>query len=151
MQSADPGRPRRMEKNGLGETVRGLNSAHSPRRVYLILAIGRKWMPFLWDPEAPLNPAGSPLFIQMANEQVLWPVDPRIHMIAPANLQGQRHIAQGQNGELIVMTRRAYILLTSGRWNKVETQQTLFDMVFLENFFALVQTTRYQGENPPDF
>ena len=125
-------------ENVLGEIVSRQNSAYPLRRVYLILAIGLKWMPFLWDPEAPLNPAGSPLYIQMANGQGSWPVDPRIH-----NLQGQR-------GELVVVTGQAYSL---DFWTLDQggNPANLNDLVFLENYFALVRTTQYRGENPPGF
>ncbi|KAJ2898297.1 uncharacterized protein MKZ38_004022 [Zalerion maritima] len=55
----------------LNEAVGRLDVAHPTRRVYLILAIGLKWMPFLWDPVAPtLNPQGSPLNILKDNCQI---------------------------------------------------------------------------------
>lgn len=94
----------------MAEAVVRLTAAHSSRRVYLILAVGLKWIPFLWDPVAPLNPAGSPLCILKDNQRDTWPVDLRIHIIAPANLQGQRHVVQRQNGGLIVDTWLTYSL-----------------------------------------
>ncbi len=71
-------------------------------------------------------------------------------MIAPANLQGQRHITQGQNGSSVVITSLAYSL---DFWTLDQggNPTNLFDMVLLENLFALIQATQYQGENPAEF
>jgi len=67
-------------------------------------------------------------------------------MIAPANLQGQRHIIQSQNGELIVVTGQA-CSLEFWTLDQGGNPANLNDLVFLENFFAFVRTTQYQGEN----
>ena len=71
-------------------------------------------------------------------------------MIAPANLPGQRHIFQGQNGALIVETRSAYSL---DFWTLDQggNPANLPDLFFLENVFALIQATQYQGDNPAQF
>ncbi|KAK1770795.1 hypothetical protein QBC33DRAFT_597252 [Phialemonium atrogriseum] len=40
-------------KNLMFEATHRLAISYSPRKVYFILAIGLKWMPFVWDPTMP--------------------------------------------------------------------------------------------------
>lgn len=138
-------------KRVIDEAAERLRIAHPTRRVYLILAIGLKWMPFLWGPVAPtLNPAGSPLQVLKDNQRDVRAVDPGMHMIALANLPGQRHVQRQQNGALIVDTRSAYSLnyrALDGNKNPAN----LHGILLLENYFALIQATEYQGCNPPGF
>ena len=97
-------------KDVIVEAADRLSVAYPVRRVYLILAIGLKWMPFLWDPVAPtLNPARSPLHILKDNQEETRVVDHRIHMISPVDLPGQRHVFP-RNGAWIVDARLAYSL-----------------------------------------
>ncbi|CAM1502300.1 Fc.00g042840.m01.CDS01 [Cosmosporella sp. VM-42] len=132
----------------MSEIVDRLSASHQHGKVYVILAVGLKWMPFLWDPVPPLmNPAGGPLHILKANNQEAWPVDPRMHMISQTHLPGQRHIIQGSAGDLYVDTRQAYSL---DFWSldQLGNRAYLQDLVLLESFFDIIQRTQYQGQNP---
>ncbi|KAH6867385.1 hypothetical protein B0T10DRAFT_467905 [Thelonectria olida] len=60
-------------KTALADAARRLNVFHPDRRVYLILAVGYYWLPFLWDPTPPfLNGAGSPLAVLKDNGLAAW-------------------------------------------------------------------------------
>ncbi len=127
------------------EAVARLSSAHPTREVYLILAIGIKWMCFLWDPVNPL-PMGSELHIISAG-QTVWAVDARVKPIP--NLAGQRHIGNS----FLVDTTQAYSL---DYWSvklvqNVVVQANLADLQLLENVFALIQAQNFNGWNPAHF
>ncbi|KAH7328096.1 hypothetical protein B0I35DRAFT_8404 [Stachybotrys elegans] len=131
----------------LTEAVEQLDVVHSPRKVYLIVAVGLKWLPFLWDPVASiLDP--SPLVILGASLQDTWEVDPRVHVIDPGALPGQRHV-EAQNGSLTVNTQSAYSL---DYWTLDQggNPANLRDMLLLETFFALIRTTQFQSTNPDE-
>ncbi|KAK3936153.1 hypothetical protein QBC46DRAFT_322079 [Diplogelasinospora grovesii] len=130
----------------LNEAVGRLTSAHPQRKVFLILAVGMKWMPFLWDPQA----QPSALNVVMANRTDSWPVDQRIHLIDAATLPGgQRHAFQS-GGNWFVDTRCAYTL---NYWAMGQNGQPAFaaDMTLLENLFAAIQAAVYNGWNPAEF
>lgn len=97
--------------NLMMQAVKPLAAVHPTRRVYLILAVGMKWMPFLWEPATPLQ---NPLVIRDHDEEGHWEVDHRMHKIPNASLPGQSHILPGHNGQLARHTA-----LTTGPWARV--------------------------------
>ncbi|KAK4196672.1 hypothetical protein QBC40DRAFT_286884 [Triangularia verruculosa] len=126
-----------------------LSSAHAnpqtgSRQVYLILAVGMKWMCFLWNPHAAL---AQPLVVRKDNGRDFWTdIDPRIHPIPAATLPGQRHIVNG-----VIETNQAYTL---NYWDVTAAGQLahLADLTLLENLFAVIQAHNYtDGWNPPHF
>ncbi|KAK3934459.1 hypothetical protein QBC46DRAFT_413892 [Diplogelasinospora grovesii] len=117
-------------KDAINEAVGRLAYAHPDRMVFLIIAIGLKWMPFVWNPELNIALATaqqqgqaqlaanlqaqidqvSPLRVVMSNRQEAWDLDPRLHMIDPTTLLHQRHVRENPQGELFVNTTEAYTL-----------------------------------------
>ena len=130
----------------LGEATERLDSAHGNREVFLILAIGMKWMCFLWNPAAPL-PANQQLRMRMANNAGFWDdIDNRIHPIPAGTLPGQRHIVNN-----VIETNSAYTL---NYWDVNPTTNLpahLADLTLLENLFAIIQNHQYIGWNPDHF
>jgi len=58
------------EQNWDEELVRlaiKLRLAHRNRRVYVVLAFGLRWIPFLWDPVSPMLPARGPVCFMTSN------------------------------------------------------------------------------------
>jgi hypothetical protein len=149
-----------------------LEVAHPDRMVFLIVAVGLKWIPFVWNPELNIALATaqqqgqaqlaanlqaqidqvSPLRLVYDNRQGAWGLDPRLHMIHPTLLQGhQRHVLRGAQGELFVDTAAAYTL---DYWTLDQnTGQPAYqnDAQLLENLVTVVQNTAYNTPNPSDF
>jgi hypothetical protein len=128
----------------LGEAVDRLASAHPTRTVYLILAVGMEWMPFVWDPSNPA-PAGQTMqMIKDVRTQVWDDIDHRIRPVA--NMANQRHIAGGR----IIDTTLAYNL---NFWDQDAQGNVihLADLQLLETFFNLVQGQNFAGANPANF
>jgi hypothetical protein len=68
-----------MWKKVIEEATERLKSAHPDRNVWLIVAIGLKWMVFYWDPSnSRTNPL--PLAIMMNDSTGGWAIDPHIHL-----------------------------------------------------------------------
>lgn len=136
----------------IGEVVERLKSAHPNRMVYVILAIGLKWMPFIWDPTVPgqqlTNPAGGPLRVLKHNRSDSWGVDPNIYQ---APLQNQRHVLTGQGGQLYVDASQAYTLDFWTINPQTQLPRYLADLTLLESCFAQIQQTAFIGGNPPEF
>ncbi|RMD39481.1 hypothetical protein DV735_g5637, partial [Chaetothyriales sp. CBS 134920] len=130
--------------SAIREAVKRLETAHAMRKIYLIIAIGLRWLPFLWDPTTPLD---SPLKVLKKNQRDGWLVDRRLRPIEArrGQLPGQRHIAN-INGMLVVDTTLAYSL---NFWEIAGNGQLLHekDLVLLESFLCLIKTTKYVGWN----
>lgn len=134
----------------MSQATRRLGIAHSSRKVYFILAVGLKWMPFVWDPTIP---AQTPIYFLDHNKAERWQVDPGVKMIPEASLLGQRHIKRHINpsgkSRLIVDKKWAYSL---GYWtrNMAGIQVNLGNLQLFEKMFTLIQTTRFLGVNNHD-
>lgn len=130
-------------KTVLFDAVDRLAVAYDTRRVYLILAVGLRWLPFLWDPAVVQNP---PLHILDNNGAERWAVDPRVHPVPQAALAGQTHYIDSQSG-LAVDTKAAYSL---DYWTLKPNQsrQNMVDMQLLEGLFCHIRIAPFQGINP---
>ncbi|KAK3937052.1 hypothetical protein QBC46DRAFT_268412, partial [Diplogelasinospora grovesii] len=158
-------------KDAIDEVVGRLAAAHPDRMVFLIIAVGLKWMPFVWNPELNIALATaqqqgqaqlaanlqaqvdqvSPLRVVMSNRQEVWDLDPRLHMIDPTTLLHQRHVLRNAQGELFIDTTAAYTL---DYWTLDQnTSQPAYqgDAQLLENLFTVVQNTAYNTPNLPEF
>jgi hypothetical protein len=128
----------------LDEAKDRLAFAHGSRMVYLILAAGLKWMIFRWDPVTP--PTMPPLQIIKHDQQGTWPVDPRIRPMV-----GEPYISAGQNGQCFIDTKRAHSL---DFWTTTPNSQipvNWVSMQSLEQHFAAIRGTAFQGLNPASF
>ncbi|AEO60427.1 hypothetical protein MYCTH_2309625 [Thermothelomyces thermophilus ATCC 42464] len=128
--------------NVLGEAVTRLNAAHPDREVFLILAIGMKWMPFMWDPFNPF-PRGQGLKMLKDNGQ---PWDDEIDgRIRPVNMPNQRHV----NGRIIDTTRA----FTLNYWDADANGNIihLAELQLLEALFNNIQGRIFNGANPANF
>ncbi|RMZ79185.1 hypothetical protein DV738_g3437, partial [Chaetothyriales sp. CBS 135597] len=128
--------------SAIREAVKRLETAHPMRKIYLIIAIGLRWLPFLWDPTIPLD---TPLKVLKKNRRDCWLVDRRLRLIEARQLPGQRHVANIK-GMLVVDTALAYSL---NFWEIAGNGQKLHkkDLVLLEKFFSLIKNTKYGGWN----
>lgn len=77
----------------MGQAVHLLGVMHPAERILLILAMGFKWMPFWWDPVT-VEPRGSgmgscSLLMQGDGEGETWPVDSRVSLILPGEVDGE--------------------------------------------------------------
>jgi hypothetical protein len=61
--------------------VKRLAEDNSERRLLLILVAGLRWMPFVWDPVAPLHPELGPVVMKGDGEGEMWPVDSHVYMV----------------------------------------------------------------------
>lgn len=131
----------------LSQVVVRLNSAHPTRMVYVILAIGLKWMPFIWDPQGSLNLQMRSLVVLKHNRRDTWSVDSRIY---GAPVQGQTHVVN-VNNQWIVDTTRAYTLDFWTLHPQTRQPQYLQDMMMLEACCTAMLNTVFVGVNPPSF
>ncbi|KAH6850966.1 hypothetical protein B0I37DRAFT_372885 [Chaetomium sp. MPI-CAGE-AT-0009] len=125
----------------LGAAVERLASAHPNREVFMILAVGMEWMPFMWDPINPLS-AGQTLQLLKDDNQLWDDVDPRI---VPVPMQNQRFI----NGR-IIDSKQAYTLNywdADGNGNIIH----LADLQLLEALFDMIRSRIFIGVNPASF
>ncbi|KAK0726646.1 hypothetical protein B0T21DRAFT_385832 [Apiosordaria backusii] len=149
--------PKKVVPNGwhtvLQEATERLIQAHSDRQVFLILAVGLYWMPFMWDP-VNFGHQGQHLQMLQDNGQP-WPdengvpdIDPRIrpipdNVLPPHAISAQRHIINNQ-----IHTREAYTV------NHFDTTPAgvpihLPELQLLEHIFAAIQAHVYQGPRQP--
>lgn len=130
----------------MSEIIERLSIAHPDRKVYFILAVGLKWMPFVWDPprvgQALVNPQGGPVRIRKANNST-WPP---CHHVYAIPMPGQRHV----DAQLCVDTSRAFTLDCWSR-NQDGTRKYDSELQFLESIFAHLQAVAFPGANPPEF
>ncbi|KAK4095893.1 hypothetical protein N658DRAFT_502184 [Parathielavia hyrcaniae] len=128
------------------EAAGRLREAHPTRNLFLITAVGLKWMFFKWDP-ANVNP----LQVLAHNVNQAWTI-PCQELCFDPTLLGQRHVVQNNaTGALdTVDTRRAYTLdcVTLGQNNMPVHGQ---DLILAVNCFAHVQNTAFPGYNPAHF
>ena len=133
------------------QVVRRLNSAHPDRMVYLILAVGLKWMPFIWDPTVAgqqlTNPQGGPLRMVKHNRTDYWDIDPRIYS---APIQGQRHVFNS-GGRLYIDATQAYTLDFWTLDPQTGAPAYIADMTLLETCFTQLHQTVFVGNNPAQF
>ncbi|KAL2264179.1 hypothetical protein VTK26DRAFT_885 [Humicola hyalothermophila] len=121
----------------LNLAVTRLAAAHPSRMVYLVLACGLKWLPFVWNPR---NPAPRPLEIleQPGPNGVCrsYATDIRIQAIPSAALAGQKHLVTRPDGRTFVRTSDAYSLdfWTTNRYNGMLNEP---DMVLLEDYLYM--------------
>lgn len=127
------------------------------RKVYFILAVGLKWMPFVWDP---FNQS-QPLRIRDHAKQDQWTVH---RFVAPVQLQQQNmtailpggvtstisveqdHIQTDSSGKLYIDTLRADSLdWWTGNQGVPNHLRSLF---LLESLFAMIKTETYPDWNP---
>lgn len=131
------------------EAVQRLDSAHPDRVVFLILAVGLKWMPFKWDPLNPLS-AAQKLEMLTENGQEVWAdIDRRIRPVVLSQQPNspQPYIKDGR----FIDTARAYTL---NYWDlDANGDITHFaDLQLLETLFNYIQGTAVlHGFNPPNF
>jgi hypothetical protein len=70
-------------KKILAESVRRLSTTHPNRGVFLIIAVGWKWMYFVWDPIGVIQ-GQQQLFIRASHNANIWFIDARIKAIQTA-------------------------------------------------------------------
>ncbi|KAI0413568.1 hypothetical protein F5X98DRAFT_351839 [Xylaria grammica] len=87
------------------QAITRLEVAHPNRRLYLLLAIGLRWMMFVWDPTVQRDQNTPLLEIVMADAQETWSVDSRVY-----HIHGERYMTQAVDGRMIVDTDRAHTL-----------------------------------------
>ncbi|KAK3996579.1 hypothetical protein QBC44DRAFT_231736 [Cladorrhinum sp. PSN332] len=118
----------------LGEAVLRLQVFHPDRQVFLILAIGTEWLPFLWDP---VTLPQVPLQMLQSNQRtgLTWTIDHRIRPF-PANFYmiGNSHIDSQQS-------------FTLNHWDldAANVPVNLAELQLLEHVFAVIQAFNYQG------
>ncbi|KAH6839575.1 hypothetical protein B0I37DRAFT_237267 [Chaetomium sp. MPI-CAGE-AT-0009] len=126
-----------------------LHAAHPNRMLYVILAVGLKWVFFKWDPFT----QGSPLQVRGHHPNVAWTMRTQ-YQYEPA-VAGQSHVvtvntAYGQTDMLD--TTRAYSLDFFTRDPQYPQQPLhLFAMQLLERCLRHVQNTNFPGDNPTIF
>lgn len=105
-----------------------LTEENPARKLLLILVAGFKWMPFMWDPVAPLNPEHGPVMMKGDGEDEKWPVDPRVYMV---HREGEAEPSSGFTFDPL----EAYTL---DYWTKDEagTVVNLKNLLWLEQLFA---------------
>ncbi|KXX74857.1 hypothetical protein MMYC01_206701 [Madurella mycetomatis] len=127
--------------NLMRRAVDRLNAEHPDHRVFVILAIGLKWMPFLWDPvESVCGQVLNPLWMLGGDRDGRYEVDHRMQIVSSAVVHGlsQRHVERLDQG-LIVNPQQAYSLdywtLDGNR-----SAANMGDLVFLEKLMIGVKT-----------
>ncbi|KAH8769053.1 hypothetical protein F5883DRAFT_643720 [Diaporthe sp. PMI_573] len=147
-----------MWKRVIEEATERLKSAHSDRNVWLIVAIGLKWMVFYWDP---MNSRTHQfhMAVMMHDASSGWSVDPEIRLPPPPN--------PNVNGAPVIDVLQRYVDHSTGTiftenacsldfWTTHPNQpgQPLNlqnSLLFLENVFHAIQTDIYSGPpNPPN-
>lgn len=132
-------------KTVIEEAVTRLSTAHPTRQVFLLIAVGWKWIFLLWDPSrtinqpqlwiAPYNRTGQP-----------WSIDPRITSVLSCPW------VNTITGEILVehaMTLDCFstTLMPTG----VFVLSNARALGVLEQLLIGIQTTPLQGLNPPEF
>lgn len=92
-------------KRVIEEATERLKSAHPDRNVWLIMAIGLKWMVFYWDPR---HPRTTPFLmgVMMYDGSSGWTVDPDIRLPPQP--------PQPNNNQAPVINVQRYVNLTTG-------------------------------------
>ncbi|KAK4190899.1 hypothetical protein QBC35DRAFT_448829 [Podospora australis] len=130
----------------LEQCVDRLAVAHPDLEVWMILAIGMKWIPLIWRPSHRLGSNG----LQMLQDD-MTEVDDRIHEVPLATLPGQRHMIN-KNGRRVINPALAYGL---DYWTQNAAGQAADantpDLVLLERFFTAIQHHVFVGANPSHF
>ncbi|KAL2146790.1 hypothetical protein VTI28DRAFT_2271 [Corynascus sepedonium] len=133
-------------KDVISEAADRLRSAHPNRVVFLIVAVGLKWMFFKWDPTNPL-----PLRVQGHNQAVRWQI-PHSQLCYDQSIAGQRHVAWNNATSTYdtVLPRLAYTL---DFWSPGQNNQPQHghDLHLLVRCFQHVQDSQLQGANPSHF
>ena len=139
-----------MWRTVIDEGTQRLKSAHPDRNVWLIVAIGLKWMLFYWDPtNAATNP--FPMAIMMYDNTGGWTVDPGLRPppLPPAiNVQRYIDIRTGT-----IFAERAHSLdfwtQAPAAPNQPPQPANLQScMLFLEDIFRAIQGHVYNSANP---
>ncbi|KAI1299570.1 hypothetical protein F5Y03DRAFT_408736 [Xylaria venustula] len=85
------------------EVVVRLGQAHPNRVVYVLFAVGIKWLMFRWDPT--VRRTALPLEMLKTNQQGTWTLDTRLH-----HIPGEKYVRQAGGGRLLVDTTLAHSL-----------------------------------------
>ncbi len=128
------------------EAAGRLAHAHPRRMLFLIVAVGLKWMIFKWDPSS-----NQPLQLQAHNVNDVWNVHPFVSY--DSTIAGQRHVVPRTNPQVAdtIDTRRAYSLdfwtvdQTTGQPRNMPACQ------LLERCLRHIQATHFVGDNPDLF
>ncbi len=131
-------------KNLIEEASDGLVAAYPTRMLFVIFAVGLKWMIFKWDP---LNPSLSPLQVLGSNHNVAWTLRPELRY--DSSLTGQSHVTPWNNE--FIDTTAAYSLdyWMMHRSNRGNTILTLYDLLLLDRLMVHLVQTNFVGANPP--
>ncbi|KAK4096240.1 hypothetical protein N658DRAFT_46541 [Parathielavia hyrcaniae] len=131
------------------QTCDRLREAHPFREVFVILAVGLKWMFFKWNPN---NANGSPLQVLGHHPNTAWTIgDPRFSY--DPHVVGQRHVTLRNppppgNVPDIVDTRLAYSLdFYALAPNGFPLHMN--DLILLTRYFSYVYGAMVAGVNPP--
>ncbi|GAB1317465.1 hypothetical protein MFIFM68171_07675 [Madurella fahalii] len=120
--------------------VNRLDVEYPAHRLFVIVAIGLRWMPFLWDPvESVVDGGLTLLWRQSSCGDDGYKIDHRIQMASSAAVDGltQRHVERLDQG-LTVNPQQAYSL---DYWTLDETGSVmnLDDLLFLEKLIVGVK------------
>lgn len=142
-------------KKVIEEATERLKSAHPNRNVWLIVAIGLKWMVFYWDPSNSRT-TSSHLAVMASNESSGWAVDPDIRVPPPPlNPQVPAINVQAPGGYVntaagVIRSQNAYSL---DFWTMAPNQPgqlaNLQGLQLLEDVFRAVQGDAYSGPANP--
>jgi hypothetical protein len=127
-----------------------LEEAHPNRMLYVILAIGLKWMFFKWDPLSPR----PPLQVLADNRTGVWNMSPYYHY--ESAVAGQFHVIHhslpGQPATEVIDTTMAYSLnFWTPHPQAPQQPANMHAMQLLEACFRHIQSTHFVGDNSPGY
>ncbi|KAG7290356.1 hypothetical protein NEMBOFW57_000356 [Staphylotrichum longicolle] len=135
-------------KDLIEQTQTRLRAAHPGRMLYVIFAVGLKWMVLKWDPTTP-NP--HHLQVLGSNANVAWTLDVNLHY--DQTLAGQSHVITLPNNpnQWLVDTTAAYSLDFWTMHGNPPTIRNLQALNLLETVILGIISTNFVGNNDPEF
>lgn len=124
-----------------------LRLSHQSRRVYVVLAFGLRWIPFLWDPASPLLPLRGPVaFLKPKRNGFFFQIHDMYYPWIADQVQTPVMAVWRKDGGVGIDTLFARSL---DRWRQKvdEEQMHRGDRDFLEMVFHDVKTTGYEETN----
>ncbi|ROW12541.1 hypothetical protein VMCG_00507 [Cytospora schulzeri] len=128
-------------KDLMSETAGRLSIEHATRPLYLILAIGLKWMIFGWDPLQ----AGQNQQLSINNDEgtSAWLIDPRICRVPNIQIPGRSYV----DGNGVINTRLAKTLDCFTPVDQTaqgqQERRYMEDLNFLETCFVAIMNGVY--------
>lgn len=132
-------------KDVIRETVERLESAHPNRELFVVLAIGLKWMYFAWDPQNAVGRTPQLFMRRHSGRGAPWIIDPRIKAFHDAPWVDTR---TGEVRPSNAMSLDFWSTTRVGRESRVSNWQGL---ELLEQFLHVVRSSTLTGVNPAHF